>query len=245
MASIRHAEPVMGTVVSFVLHGGDLDEPALHAALARACAGLHQDDATFSTWRADSPMSRVRRGELALRDAPPEIVEVLIACTAARELSGGWFDPWSMPGGVDPTGLVKGWAAQRAAEVLRGRGVSAGMVNAAGDIACFGRPEAGRGWKIGVVDPSNPEAIARTFEVESSIATSGTYERGEHIFDPFAGTRRVRAASATVIGPDLGLADALATALVAEGGAGLKRIAALPGYRAYLQAPLSGQRGSI
>lgn len=235
----------MGTVVSFDLRPNGLSVQEADDALAAACTSLHEADEIFSTWKPNSPMSRIRRGELEVGDAPAQVTTVMDACRQARDASGGWFDPWRLPGGIDPTGLVKGWAAQRAAEVLRGHGVSAGMVNAAGDIACFGRPEHGRGWNIAVVDPSSPQTIARTFEVKSSIATSGNYERGEHIFNPFTGTRRARAASATVIGPDLGLADALATALVAEGGAGLKRIAALPGYRAYLQVLSTGRRGSI
>jgi len=144
MIVVRHAEPVMGTVFSFVVYGGDLAEISVRAALGRACDGLHEDDATFSTWHADSPMSRVRRGELALRDAPPEMVEVLVACASARELSGGWFDPWAMPGGVDPTGLVKGWAAERAAAELARWGVAAALINAGGDIVTFGQREPGR-----------------------------------------------------------------------------------------------------
>lgn len=233
---IRHAEAVMGTVVSFGLRPGGLTACQAEAALADACASLHSADEIFSTWKPSSPMSRLRRGEIALEDCPDEVATVLAACRRARECSGGWFDPWAMPGGVDPTGFVKGWATQRAAQVLRARGVAAGMVNAAGDVACFGRPEPGRpGWTIGVVDAGDPRAIARTFDVAAAIATSGTSERGDHIIDPFTGKRRARVVSATVVGPDLGLADAFATALVAEGGAGLGRLARRRGYSAFVQ----------
>jgi thiamine biosynthesis lipoprotein len=232
MVVIRHAEPVMGTVVSFVVHGGDLAESSVRAALGRACAGLHEDDAMFSTWRADSPMSRVRRGELALRDAPPEIVEVLIACTAARELSGGWFDPWSMPGGVDPTGLVKGWAAQRAAAELARWGVAAALVNAGGDIVTFGQRAPGHPWQVGILDPRRAHRVDVVVPVDGAIATSGVYERPGDVRDPYTGRAAQGAHATTVIGPELGLADALATGLLAAGPVGLEHVSAVPGYSA-------------
>lgn len=228
----------MGTIVSFDLRSGGLSPEEADAALAAACASLHDADETFSTWKPGSPMSRVRRGEIAVDDAPADVGSVLETCRRARELSCGWFDPWAMPGGVDPTGLVKGWAAQRAAAILQSRGMTAGMVNAAGDVACFGRPEAGRSvWRIGVVDAGNPLKIARTFDVVAAIATSGTYERGEHVLDPFSGEPQKQAISATVIGPDLALADAFATAQVAEGATGRGRLPGWRDYSAYVQRP--------
>src|SRR5215472_17093561 len=115
-----HAEPVMGTVFSFTAVHGDLPPDAVRAALAAACRELHHCDALFSTWDPGSPVSRFRRGEAALGQMPPEFTEVMRECRAAKRASGGWFDPWAMPGGFDPTGLVKGWATERALAELRG-----------------------------------------------------------------------------------------------------------------------------
>ncbi|MDX6671244.1 MAG: FAD:protein transferase [Solirubrobacteraceae bacterium] len=237
MIVVRHAEAVMGTVVSFVVHGGELPETTLRAALGRACDGLHEDDAMFSTWRADSPMSRVRRDELAVRDAPPEIVEVLVACASARDLSGGWFDPWAMPGGVDPTGLVKGWAAQRAAAELARWGVPAALVNAGGDIVTFGERAPGHPWQVGIRDPRRAHRIDAAVPVDGAIATSGVYERPGEVLDPFTGRPARRLRAATVVGPELGLADALATGLLAAGPDGLAQVAAVPGYSARIVGP--------
>jgi thiamine biosynthesis lipoprotein len=237
MIVVRHAEPAMGTVFSFVVYGGDLAEISVRAALGRACDGLHEDDATFSTWRADSPMSRVRRGELALRDAPPEMVEVLVACASARELSGGWFDPWAMPGGVDPTGLVKGWAAERAAAELARWGVAAALINAGGDIVTFGQREPGRPWQVGIRDPRRAHRMDAVVPVDGAIATSGAYERPGEVLDPYTGRPAQRLRAATVVGPELGLADALATGLLAAGTDGLRHVAAVPGYSARIVGP--------
>lgn len=227
---MRHAEHVMGTVVSFDLRPGDLDERALRAALKLSCATLHEGDAQLSTWKPHSPMSRIRRGQLALDDAPAAVVEVLRRCADARELSGGWFDPWRMPGGVDPTGLAKGWIAERALEQLRRAGLAAAMVNAGGDVAAFGEPEPGRCWRIGVRDPRGDGALIGVVELNGAVATSGTYERGHHVTDPHSGLPAQGPVSATVTGPDLALADALATGLLAAGERGLAAVASVHAY---------------
>jgi thiamine biosynthesis lipoprotein len=202
-------------------------------ALRSACRVLHEADAVFSTWNPDSPMSRVRRGELALEDAPVVMRDVLRTCGLARELSGGWFDPWAMPGGVDPTGLVKGWAAQRAAAELQSAGITSAMINAAGDIVVLGEPEPGRPWQVGLRDPRRPERLTCIVPVEGAIATSAHYERSGQVLDPRDGTPAFGLRSATVMGPDLGVADALATGLLAAGAAGLTQIAELEDYSAY------------
>ena len=111
--AVHHRESVMGTVVTIDVYTKDgTIASGVSLGLARARAVLHRADAVFSTWKPHSPMSRLRRGEITCGEAPSEVTEVLERCAVAREVSGGWFDPWAMPGGVDPTGYVKGWAAQ-------------------------------------------------------------------------------------------------------------------------------------
>ena len=116
---LRHVHAVMGTMVSFDVRIGEAEPRAAYVALARACARLDRADAVFSTWKPNSPMSLLRRDAMTLEEAPAEMATVLELCALARDLSGGWFDPWRMPGGIDPTGLVKGWAADRALDELR------------------------------------------------------------------------------------------------------------------------------
>ncbi|HZU72020.1 MAG TPA: FAD:protein FMN transferase [Acidimicrobiales bacterium] len=223
----------MGTVVSFDVRGDDAD--GLRRGLQDACALLHRADEVFSTWKPDSPMNRLRRNEISLAEAPPEVTEVLERCRRARRLSAGWFDPWALPGGVDPTGLVKGWAAQRAALALERTGTTAAMVNAGGDVAVLGRPAPGRPWRIGIRDPRHPErmvAVAALTDGFAALATSGTYERGNHVLDPFTGEPAATLLSASVVGADLADADALATGLLAAGTDGLAVVAGLEGYEA-------------
>jgi thiamine biosynthesis lipoprotein len=242
---IHHLEDVMGTIVTIDVYttaevtGHELG--VLRGQLAHACAVLHHADEVFSTWQPNSPVSRLRRGEISLAQAPPEVAEVLQGCAAARELTNGWFDPWAMPGGVDPTGYVKGWAAQNALAAFSGENVRGAIVNAAGDIASIGGMGHGKPFRIGIADPVAPRRLAEIIELTGAIATSGTYERGDHLIDPRSGRAASLAASASVTGPDLGLADALATALAVAGEPGLALIEPLDGYEA-LVISIDGSR---
>ena len=230
---LHHLEHVMGTAVTIDLYSesdGLSDDISLHLAQARDV--LQRADTVFSTWNVNSPMSRLRRGEITLEQAPPEVTEVLEECATAREISHGWFDPWSMPGGVDTTGYVKGWAAQRALRELVSTEIAGAIVNAAGDIASFGAMNRSQAFRIGIVDPLLPNRLACVVELTGAIATSGTYERGDHLIDPHSGRPRTQVASASVSGPDLGLADALATALAVAGEMGLRLVETIADYEA-------------
>lgn len=229
-----HTEHVMGTVVSFRIHPGRSGWARTRDAVADACDSLHDVDATFSTWRHDSPVSRLRRGELALDQTPPQVVEVLELCARVKEMSGGWFDPWALPGGVDPTGLVKGWSLDGALRIVRDAGADAGLLNAGGDLCGFGSPPGGEGWQIGVRHPWIASGLACILRIDAAVATSGNYERGPHLVDPRTRTRTARAASATVTGPDLAVCDALATALAVGGDEAYELISELDSYEAYL-----------
>ena len=232
----------MGTVVTIDVYTTDgTADTGLPRQLATARAILQRADAVFSTWQSHSPVSRLRRGEITTAQAPAEVSEVLGQCAIARELSGGWFDPWAMPGGLDPTGYVKGWAAQKALGAFRASGSCGAIVNAAGDIASFGGLGPGQPFRIGIADPFSPRHLAEVVYLTGAIATSGTYERGAHMIDPHTGRPIARAASASVTGPDLGLADALATALAVAGAPSLDMVEALDGYEALIIA-LDGSR---
>jgi thiamine biosynthesis lipoprotein len=216
-----HVQPVMGTVASFDLRRGCAD--GLDAALR----SLHDADARFSPYRADSEIRRLDRGALRLSDASPDVRFVLACCERLRKETGGAFDARA-GGRLDPSALVKGWAAQRAADLLTAGGMTEFCLNVGGDIVTRGT-----GWTVGVQHPLDPHAVAaRISACNLSIATSGTYERGTHIVDPRTGRPPTGVLSVTVTGPDLGTADAYSTAAFALGPDGPAWTLGLPGYEA-------------
>ena len=228
----RHVEHCMGTVFSL-----DVRDPGTWAdAFGEVTAWLHRVDAVFSTHRDGSDLSRLRRGKLTLREADPMVGDVLDLCAQVQAETGGWFTArWR--GGLDPTGLVKGWAVERASALLRARGSGNHAVNGGGDVQLAGEAAPGRPWRVGVADPHIAgAAIATVAGGDRAVATSGTAERGAHIVDPFTGRPATCGttglASVTVTGPSLTRADAYATAAYAMGPAGLSWVRSLPGYDA-------------
>lgn len=222
-----HHEHVWGTVVTFDVRAPQIDERAVQEACAAAAQELHRIDAWLSPFRADSEVSAIRRGELSPTDVSAPVAEVLAGCAAVTAQSAGAFDPWAAPGGFDPSGFVKGWGADRAAEILVAHGFANVSVNAAGDVTCRGSSAAdNRGWRIGIADPADRTQLIGSVEVrDAHLATSGRYEQGDHIVDPATRSRATSVDSASVLARDGGRADAWATALVVRGPAALPLLA--------------------
>lgn len=212
----RLVAPVMGTTVSL-----DARDPGIgRAVLERALEVLRDLEDRFTTFRASSEIRRLDRGDLALADAHPDVREVLDACAVLRAESGGAFDA-RRGGRLDPAGYVKGWAGERAADVLRAAGARSFAINLGGDVVCAGEPAPDRPWRIGVRDPADPARVVLVLGVrDGAVATSGLYERGGHVTDARTGHAAGAWASLTVLGPDLATADALATAALAMGRPG-------------------------
>ncbi|HVC87955.1 MAG TPA: FAD:protein FMN transferase [Gaiellaceae bacterium] len=187
-------------------------------------------DETFSTYKAGSEISRLNRGELALGDAHPTVREILDRCDELREETGGYFDARApLPGLVDPSGLVKGWAVDRAAAILADGGARNFAVSAGGDMVLRGRAVPDDVWRVGIQHPTIRDRIAKVVEANDlAVATSGAYARGEHVVDPHTSRPSEGVLSVTITGPELGTADAYATAAFAMGEAG-------PAWTAQLQ----------
>ena len=237
-AALRHAEEVMGTVFSFDIRGGEPE--AVQAVLEQAVAQLHRVNEVFSTYRDDSQVSRLARGELTVAECDPEVAEVLELGAEAERVSSGWFST-NYEGRLDPTGIVKGWAAERAAELIAtAAGVSGVSVNGGGDVQMFGAPGPYRPWRVGVSDPLRPGGLAAVISAagadELAVATSGTAERGAHIVDPSTGKSAVTdLVAVTVVAPRLTWADCWATAAFAMGSReGLAWLESLPDVEALL-----------
>ena len=208
--------PTMGTTVSIDVRDPGIGPEVLEAAVAV----LSELEARFTTYRPDSEIRRLERGELALEDAHRDVREVLAACAVLRAESDGAFDAWR-DGRLDPSGYVKGWAAERAADVLRRAGALHFALNIGGDIVCAGESVRGAAWRIGVRDPEDAARVVVVLGVrDGAVATSGLYERGAHVTDPRTGEAPTGWRSITVLAPDLVTADAIATAALAMGSNG-------------------------
>jgi thiamine biosynthesis lipoprotein len=236
-AAVRHAEEVMGTVFSFDVRGGD--PAAVRTALREAVDGLHRVNEVFTTYRDDSQISRLARGELTVGECDPLVAEVLALGAEAERTSDGWFS-MRYEGRLDPTGIVKGWAAERAARRMRESGASGVSVNGGGDVQLMGVPGPERPWRVGVSDPLRPGGLAAVISAAGAdalaVATSGTAERGAHIVDPRTGRSAVTdLVAVTVVTPSLTWADCWATAAFAMGSRdALRWLESLPDTEALL-----------
>ena len=223
MNQLRRQFPVWGTIVDVDCYSQFVSDADLNEAMKQITDFCEKVDEDFSTYKEGSWVTRLRLGKVAIEDCPDDVIEVWDLCAQAKWLSDGAFDPWAVKGGFDPSGLVKGWAADNCADLLVAAGVPHVQVNAAGDLALRGgwfdsASEEIKPWSIGVVNPTNTLEVVKVYEItDGAIATSGTYERGAHIHDPQTGMIAIGAASATVVGPLGWLCDAMATAVMVGG----------------------------
>jgi len=200
---------------------------------AAAAAAFHRDlvwaDDTFSLWRDDTPLARLARGEITVDDCPPAVGDVLAECERYREVTDGAFDARRPDGVLDPSGIVKTWAVDRAAWRLEALGAAGWLVGASGDVLVAGLAPGMVPWTVGIADPRDPAdpvggptldvvALGGGMELRyRALATSGTAQHGEHIWNPATGRRESAFVQASVIGTDLVECDAWATAIVAGG----------------------------
>ncbi len=222
---LRRVEKVMGTAIVV-----DVRDPVDPDLVQSVYDWLGWVEEHFSVFLPDSEISRIGRGELHTDHASPDVRRVLNRCEELHEATDGWFDhrPTGRPDRpLDPSGLVKGWSIDEAALMLRMAGVENFVINAGGDILALGRPD-DEPWRIGIRHPDVPGASAARLSVSDlAVATSGSYERGDHVWgEADGGFLR----SVSVIGPELGTADALATAIFASGEAMPDWLRRFPGY---------------
>lgn len=242
-AGIHRLEQIMGMPISVDIRDPDSDP----AVLDRVFDWFRWVDATFSTYTPESEISRLNSGELTLVEAHPDVRVVLERCDELRAATDGFFDIRShtLPipitritgsttsSGIDPSGLVKGWSVDRAAGILDEYGVENYAINAGGDLRIRGGALPSRTWRVGIQHPLIRDKVAAVVESDdAAIATSGTYARGSHIVNPHTGIPPSGVLSVTITGPDLGTADAYATAIYAMGVMGPARTTWLNGYEA-------------
>ncbi|GAC1370471.1 MAG: FAD:protein FMN transferase [Candidatus Saccharimonadales bacterium] len=221
---------IMGLPVTVAL----ADAAGTPEHLERVFAYFEAVDARYSTYKEDSEISRINAG-LPEDQWSQEMKYVLDLCDETRRLTAGYFDI-NRGGRLDPSGLVKGWAIQNAAEMLLESGLKNFFIDAGGDIAAFGHNRVGRKWRVGVRNPFSHDEIIKILAVsDRGVATSGTAIRGQHIYNPLTPSASLDAVkSITVIGPNVYEADRFATAALGMGRSGIGFIEQLEGFEAYI-----------
>lgn len=220
----------MGMPVTIEIVGAS--DPTLHE---RAFDYLRAVDRRFSPYRDDSEISAINAGAVDSAACSEEMAEVFALASLTRAETEGYFDIRRPDGTLDPSGIVKGWAIRNTARLLAGAGATDFAVDAGGDIQCAGHNADGEPWSIGIRHPFDAKAHVKTiYPGTRGVATSGTYARGQHIYNPHRpGSRLDDVVSITVIGSDVLEADRFATAAFAMGRDGIGLIEAQPGLEGY------------
>jgi thiamine biosynthesis lipoprotein len=211
---VRRVEHIMGLPIVVDVRADCTDD-----VLDELFDWLRWVDATFSTFKEDSEISCINRGELRREDAHHHVRQVLERCDRLRDETNGYFDMRTPDGSIDPSGLVKGWAVDRAATILDDAALCDYAVSAGGDMRVRGRAVPELTWCVGIQHPLERQQVAAVIEssTDLAIATSGAYARGEHVWNPHSSRPPVGILSVTIVGAELATADAYATAAFAMG----------------------------
>lgn len=224
-----YALECMGTV--FMFKGASpLSEADTLSALQSAGAALDNADATFSTYKPESPVALLAAGKQTLADCPPEVAEVWNECEAWEKTTDGWFSPFTPEHTFDPSGLVKTRAARQSCELLNAAGFTNYTLNAGGDIYLANGILSDTDWRVAIHKPvsiaSTEAGVLTVLDLKGSqyraVCTSGKAERGDHIWDPktYEFARNAEFTQVTVLAHDLVTADVWATAIYAAGQRG-------------------------
>ena len=214
----------------------DVVEASDAAILETVFAYFEDVDRRFSTYRSDSEIAAINRANLDDAEYSDEMREVLALAEQTKRDTDGYFDIRTLDGSLDPSGIVKGWAIRNAASIVAQTGAHDFYIDAGGDIQTSGKNAQGNEWTVGIRNPFDATQIIKVVQPRGhGVATSGTYVRGQHIYDPHAPDRAiVDIVSLTVIGADILEADRFATAAFAMGRAGIEFIEQRPGLEGYV-----------
>ena len=196
---------------------------------------FRQVDSRFSTYKKDSEISRFNRHEIAKKDVSLEMQEVLRLSDKTKKETDGYFNIRKADGTLDPSGLVKGWAIYQATKIIEQRGFHNFYIDAGGDIQTKGLTQLGKKWRVGIKNPFHPTEIVKIVLLSGQgIATSGTYIRGQHVYNPHKKGVLEEIVSISVIGPNVYDADRFATAAFAMQEKGITFIQSLLGFEGYM-----------
>lgn len=211
------------------------DIPGSQEYFDRVFDYLEHVDEKFSTYKYDSEISRINRGEISSEKLSKEMKEIFTLSEKTKKETLGYFDIQKPDGSYDPSGIVKGWAIKNAAQLLKKMGCKNFFVDVGGDIESRGIDEEGKEWSVGIRSPFNRDEIVKVvYPKGRGVATSGVYIRGKHIYNPHSGKSvETDMVSLTVIGPDVYEADRFATAAFAMGNRGIEFIESISDFEGY------------
>src|ERR1700722_19932761 len=226
---MKRTELIMGMPITIEILGKNIEQH-----FETLFDYFREVDHRYSTYKACSEISQINRG-LPEAKWTDEMKMVLALCDQTRNDTNGYFNI-KHKGKLDPSGLVKGWAINNAAGILRTKRIANFYIEAGGDIQVRGKAAKQQSWTVGIRNPFNIEEIIKTISVATEgVATSGIYIRGQHIYDPFHPNKAIdRVKSLTVIGTNIYEADRFATAAYAMGEKGIVFIESTPGLEGYM-----------
>lgn len=220
-----------------------LDSPSPETDFKKIFSYFDYIDKKFSPYKETSEISKINRGELPEKNWSEDMKTVFTLSAETNQETNGYFDITAPNGKIDPSGLVKGWAIYNAAQILQKIGRENFYIDAGGDIQSLGKNSRGKNWSVGIKNPFHPEEIVKVIYIKNNegVATSGTYLRGQHIYNPKNKTQPItEIVSLTVIGPNIYEADRFATAAFAMEQNGINFIENLDGFEGY-QIDKNGQ----
>lgn len=229
---MKQTELIMGMPITVEI----VDASATKKTMKSVFDYFRSIDERFSVYKTTSEITKINQGLLRAEDASEDMKTILALCEETKQATAGYFDILARNGRLDPSGIVKGWAIFHAAELLKREGMKHYFVEAGGDIQVRGLNNQGKQWSVGIRNPFDiTQVVKSVFLKDEGIATSGTYLRGQHVYNPFAKDKHiVDIVSLTVIGPNIYEADRFATAAFAMGMPGIAFIEQLPGFEGYI-----------
>jgi thiamine biosynthesis lipoprotein len=226
---MKQTQLIMGMPITVEIVDSDDTKP-----LADTFEFFRQVDNRYSTYKANSEITRINNG-LPKDKWSAEMRRVLHLCDLTKRQTNGYFDI-NHNNRLDPSGLVKGWGIWEAAKRLQQHNVQNFYIEAGGDVQTYGKNADQQPWLVGIRNPFNRDEIIKVLRIKNKgVATSGTYFRGQHIYNPHRPTAPLATVqSLTVVGKNIYEADRFATAAFAMGTDGIGFIERTEGLEGYM-----------
>jgi thiamine biosynthesis lipoprotein len=228
---MKQTRLMMGMPISIEI----VDAEVTEKAITQIYDFFSSVDERFSTYKPTSEISQINAGLLKESEYSQDMQEIFLLAEDTKKKTHGFFNIENNAN-IDPSGIVKGWAIDQAARLLRQHGFMNFYVDAGGDVQTHGKNVEGENWRIGIRNPFNrDENVKIVAGVDIAVATSGTAIRGQHIYNPLHPERPItEIVSLSIVGNNILDADRFATGAFAMGKSGISFIEELVGFEGYM-----------